>query len=85
MQSVCMVQVKGEVIEMDHLVRITLELQQYECENCKRLFYINVMDIREDDQILCPYGCAESPFNGAGKHIRTLRAEIKEVIDVKGD
>lgn len=82
MQSVRMVQVKGEVIEMEQLVRTTLELEQYECGNCKRLFYINVMDRKEDDQILCPYGCSPMPYHGAGNHIRTLKTEVKETVEV---
>lgn len=85
MQSVRMVQGKEEVIEMELLVRTTLELEQYECGNCKRLYYINVMDMKEDDLILCPYGCAQNPFDGAGNHIRTLKTEVKEVWDSKNE
>lgn len=65
------------VIEMEQLVRTTLELEQYQCDRCGQFFYINKMDKSDFDlPFVCPYGC-----DGAGKHTRTLKTEVKEVID----
>ncbi len=64
------------ISELNHLVRTTLELEQYQCCMCKRLWYINTDDI-EDELCLdfgCPWGCDD-----AGKRIRNLKTEINEV------
>ena len=61
---------------LNHLVRTTLELEQYQCGICKRFWYINTDDI-EDEICLdfgCPWGCDD-----AGKRLRNLITEINEV------
>jgi len=64
---------------MEQLVRTTLELEQYQCERCGRFFYINKMDKSYFDLSFgCPYGCDD-----AGKHTRTLKTEVREVIDMR--
>jgi|GEM_PF-2166281 len=63
---------------LNHLVRTTLELEQYQCGICKRFWYINIDDI-EDEKCLdfgCPWGCDD-----AGKRLRNMITEISEVKD----
>lgn len=36
--------------------KIPIVLEQYECEDCKRKFYINTDD-KYSNIMLCPYGC----------------------------
>lgn len=63
------------------LVRTTLDLEQFECEKCGRMVYINSMDLeavreRKGKVIIpdCPFDCwCET------KHMRTLKAEVSEV------
>lgn len=63
---------------MQHLVRLTLELGQYQCRNCGRLFYINKMDKSDlDIDFGCPYGCDDN-----GEHVRNLHTTINEVNDI---
>jgi len=63
---------------MNHLVRTTLKLEQYQCEKCGRFWYINEDDKSSWDlDFGCPYGCDE-----AGKHTKNLHAEIKEVKEI---
>jgi len=63
---------------MKHLVRTTLELEQYQCRKCGRFFYINTMDKSFFDMDFgCPYGCDDN-----GKHVRDIGTEIKKVTDV---
>lgn len=64
---------------MEILVRTTLELEQYKCLNCDRLFYMNKMDkvtFLPNNDPCCPYGCLK---NGKGNHVRTIKTEVKEV------
>ncbi len=62
---------------MDQLVRATLNLEQYRCLRCGRLFYINGMDRSSLDlDLSCPYGC-----DGSGKHTRDISTEIQNVIE----
>jgi len=61
---------------MQQLVRTTLNLEQYKCQTCGRLFYINQDDKTNwDIEFGCPYGCDD-----AGKRIRTIHTEIKRII-----
>jgi len=63
---------------MNQLVRTTLNLEQYQCRRCRRLFYVNEMDRSYlDIDFGCPYGCDDN-----GEHIRTLSTGVKEVQDV---
>ena len=63
---------------MNQLVRTTLNLEQYQCRQCGRLFYINKMDRSSLDlDFGCPYGCDDN-----GEHIRDLHAEVREVVEV---
>jgi len=60
---------------MNQLIRTTMNLEQYRCLQCGRLFYINAMDRRELDlDFGCPYGCDDN-----GKHIRDIRTQVKGV------
>ena len=62
---------------MNRLVRRTLNLEQYQCRSCKRLFYINGMDRSSLDlDFGCPYGCDDS-----GRHTRDISTEIRDVIE----
>jgi len=62
---------------MDQLVRTTLNLEQYRCQRCGRLFYINEMDRSDLDlDFGCPYGCDDN-----GRHIRDIKAQVKGVTD----
>jgi len=61
---------------MNQLVRTTLNLEQYQCQSCGRLFYINGLDrCAMDLDFGCPYGCDDN-----GRHICDIRTEIKDVI-----
>lgn len=63
---------------MNQLVRTTLNLGQYQCRRCGRLFYISGMDRSSLDlDFGCPYGCDDN-----GEHVRDLRTEVKEVAEV---
>lgn len=71
---------------LNHLVRKELELEQFECEKCGRMVYINKMDLDalrqkkgEDALIIpdCPFDCWSET-----KHRRTLKVEVKEVKEV---
>jgi len=54
-------------------------LEQYQCETCGRLFYINKGDKSSLDVYYgCPYGCDD-----AGRHIRTLTVMVVEKQEVK--
>jgi hypothetical protein len=60
---------------MNQMVRKTLNLEQYQCRRCGRLFYINVVDRSSLDlDFGCPYGCDD-----AGEHTRNICAEITDV------
>jgi len=63
---------------MKHLVRTTLNLEQYQCRRCGRFFYINKTDKSSlDIGFGCPYGCDDN-----GRHTRNIHTEIKEVKDI---
>ena len=63
---------------MNQLVRTTLELEQYQCRGCGRFFYINAMDRGSLDlDFGCCFGCDDN-----GRHIRNIKAEVKEVQEV---
>jgi hypothetical protein len=69
---------------MEHLIRTTLDLEQFECEKCGRFVYLNKMEIEavrqaNPDKVIIP----DCPFNcwSETKHRRTLGVEIREVID----
>lgn len=36
--------------------KIPITLEQYECSNCKKKWYINAED-KIENEMLCPYGC----------------------------
>jgi len=64
---------------MNHLVRITLNLRQYQCQTCGRFFYINEDDISDYDlDFGCPYGCDDT-----GEFVREIHTEIKKVKKIK--
>ena len=61
--------------------RKTLKLDQYQCQRCKRMFYVNSMDRNGCDLDLgCPYGCDD-----AGQYVRNIRAKIAGMQNVGGD
>ena len=63
---------------MNQLVRTTLNLEQYQCRKCGRLFYINAMDRSPPDLGFgCPYACDDN-----GRHVRDIKAKIEEVEEV---
>jgi len=63
---------------MNALVRKTLNLEQYQCRKCGRLFYINMMDRSSLDlDFACPYG-----FDGYGEYVRDIKTEVEQVKDV---
>jgi len=62
---------------MNQLVRTALELEQYQCRQCGRLFYINAMDRGSLDlDFGCPYGCDDN-----GRHVRDIRTQVKGVTE----
>ena len=66
---------------MDQMVRTTLQLEQYQCKRCGRLFYINAMDRSAFDiEFGCPYGCDDE-----GRNMRSIRTNIDKVEDVRSD
>ena len=65
---------------MDPIVRGTLNLEQYRCLHCGRVFYINVMDKSDRDvELICPYGCS-----GNGQSAKNSHAQVQGVAG-KGD
>jgi len=66
---------------MNQLVRTTLNLEQYQCRSCGRLFYINTMDRSSLDlDFGCPYGCDDN-----GRHLRDIKTEVKAASDIRED
>lgn len=66
---------------MNELVRKTLDLEQYQCRSCGRLFYINTMDRSSLDlDFGCPYGCDDN-----GRHVRNIKTEVKVVTEIPKD
>jgi DNA-directed RNA polymerase subunit RPC12/RpoP len=64
---------------MNRLVSTTLNLEQYRCQRCGRLFYINARDRRDLDlDFGCPYGCADN-----GRHMQDIRTEVTGVQGVR--
>jgi predicted nucleic acid-binding Zn-ribbon protein len=64
---------------MNRLVRTTLNLEQYRCLRCGRLFYVNAMDRGDLDlDVGCPCGCDDK-----GRHIQDIRTEVTGVRGVK--
>ncbi len=60
---------------MNQLVRTTLHLEQYRCQRCGRLFYINALDRTDLDlDFGCPYGCDDN-----GRHVQDIRTEVTDV------
>jgi sulfatase maturation enzyme AslB (radical SAM superfamily) len=60
---------------MSHIVKQILNLEEYQCRSCKRLFYINGMDRSSLDlDFGCPYGCDDN-----GRFIREVKARVQEV------
>jgi len=65
---------------MNPIVRGTLNLEQYRCLHCGRVFYINAMDRGDRDlKFRCPYGC-----EGNGGHGTNAGAAAKGVTE-RGD
>lgn len=62
---------------MNQVMRATLNLQQYRCLRCGRLFYINAIDRREFDlDFGCPYGCDNN-----GRHVRDIGTKAEGVTE----
>lgn len=71
---------------INQLVRTTLELEQFECEKCGRMVYINKMDLealtqKDKDNVIINIIIPDCPFEcwSETKHRRTIRAEVSEV------
>jgi hypothetical protein len=63
---------------MNQFATTTLNLEQYQCRKCGRLFYMNPMDRSSSDlDFACPYGC-----DGYGEHVRDIKTEVEHVKDV---
>jgi hypothetical protein len=55
----------------------TLNLEEYRCRRCGRLFYINAVERSSlDIDFGCPYGCDDN-----GEHTRDIAAQINEEAD----
>ena len=55
----------------------TLNLEEYRCRKCKRLFYIDATERNSLDlDFGCPYGCDDN-----GERERDIVAEIRETAD----
>jgi len=68
----------SEVMRNEQVGPNDLDLEQYRCRRCGRLFYINRMDRSGLDLGFgCPFGCDDN-----GRHIRDLHAEVREVGEV---
>jgi hypothetical protein len=53
----------------------TINLEEYRCRKCGRLFYINAVERNSlDIDFGCPYGCDDN-----GRHIRDIKARVNEV------
>ena len=50
--------------------KIPITLEQYECIDCKKKWYINTQD-KTDNEMVCPYGC-ESKGNISRKFDMTI-------------
>lgn len=60
---------------MRQIVGATMILEQYQCQNCGRFFYINKDDKSDYDmgEYDCPYGCDD-----AGKLTRRFTIKIEK-------
>jgi hypothetical protein len=62
---------------MSPIVRGTLNLEQYRCLHCSRVFYINATDKRDRDlKFRCPYGCDDD-----GAHEMNAGAAVEGVTE----
>ena len=56
----------------------TVNLEQYRCRKCRRLFYIDPSERHSLDlDFGCPYGCDDN-----GRHVGTVGAEITRAREV---
>lgn len=62
------------------LTRTTLELLQFECLTCGRLFYINRLDKNSVNASFgCPFGCDDD-----GKFKRVICTQVQKLIEADG-
>ena len=60
---------------MNHLVRQELDLEQYQCRECRRFFYIFAMERSGlDFDFGCPYGCDDN-----GELTRVIYTKVVKV------
>ena len=58
---------------MNELVGKILQLEEYRCRRCNRLFYIESEDRGSlEFDFGCPYGCDDD-----GRHIRGISTEVR--------
>jgi hypothetical protein len=62
---------------MKQVVQETLNLEEYQCQGCRRSFYINGTNRSSLDlDFGCPYGCDDN-----GQHTGNIRAEVKKTVE----
>ena len=55
-----------------------MNLEQYQCRECGKFFYVNRLDRNEYDiDFGCPFGCDDN-----GRHVRNIETEIRRVDDM---
>lgn len=65
---------------MDLSLQAVIELEQYRCRRCGRLFYIDGMDRSKlDENFGCTFGCKDG-----GKLLRRIHFEVKAITNVPG-
>ena len=59
----------------------TINLEEYWCRKCGRLFYINAVERNSlDIDFGCSYGCDDN-----GRHVRDIKTEVKGAIEIPKD
>ena len=53
---------------------IPLTLEQFECQDCKKKFYVNVEDVQENKEFVCPFCAAKT------QNIRQFDVEILAIL-----
>lgn len=58
---------------MNRTILASLELEQYRCRRCGRVFYVNPAEMTAFDvDFGCPYGCDDN-----GRHVGNIQAIVK--------
>lgn len=60
---------------MEHLVKTTFELEQYQCRKCGRFFYIHKQDKSGIEfDFGCPFSCDDN-----GRYVQNIKTEFQQV------